>query len=77
MYGAFKWVSWGSKSLADVHYSSRYIYHIATMALTVPILFSYKLHAFFQIIKLFVSVWNGGSFLLEVLPGQAILMAKK
>ncbi|AES65472.1 transmembrane protein, putative [Medicago truncatula] len=42
------------------------IFTIATMALTVPIFFSYKLHAFFQIIKLAVSVWNEGSFLLEV-----------
>jgi len=46
------------------------------MTLTVPIFFSYELHAFFQIIKLSVSVWNGGSFMLEVMPRQTILKEK-
>jgi len=52
------------------------IFTIVTMAMTVLIFFSYKLHAFFQIIKLSVSVWNGGNFLLEVMPRHAILMVK-
>ncbi|KAL6007220.1 glycerophosphocholine acyltransferase [Asimina triloba] len=50
---------------------------IATMALTVPIFKSYKLHVVFQILKASASVWNGGSFLLEVMPKQVVLKEKK
>ncbi|XP_027333618.1 uncharacterized membrane protein C776.05-like [Abrus precatorius] len=53
------------------------IFTVATMALTVPIFFSYELHVVFQILKVSASVWNGGSFLLEVMPRQAILKEKK
>ncbi|KAK9948035.1 hypothetical protein M0R45_003624 [Rubus argutus] len=53
------------------------IFTVATMALTVPIFLSYELHVFFQILKVSASVWNGGSFLLEVMPRQVILKEKK
>ncbi|XP_078432149.1 glycerophosphocholine acyltransferase 1 [Wolffia australiana] len=53
------------------------IFTVATMALTVPIFLSYKMHIVFQILKLSASVWNGGSFLLEVMPRQVVLKEKK
>ncbi|KAM5547294.1 hypothetical protein ABKV19_001679 [Rosa sericea] len=53
------------------------IFTVATMALTVPIFLSYELHVAFQILKVSASVWNGGSFLLEVMPRQVILKEKK
>lgn len=53
------------------------IFTVATMALTVPIFLSYELHVVFQILKVSASIWNGGSFLLEVMPRQAILKEKK
>ncbi|XWS26640.1 hypothetical protein CRYUN_Cryun26dG0048100 [Craigia yunnanensis] len=53
------------------------IFTVATMALTVPIFLSYKFHAIFQILKVSASVWNGGSFLLEVMPRQVIVKEKK
>ncbi|XVF35090.1 hypothetical protein REPUB_Repub18cG0114700 [Reevesia pubescens] len=53
------------------------IFTVATMALTVPIFLSYKLHVIFQILKVSASIWNGGSFLLEVMPRQVIVKEKK
>lgn len=53
------------------------IFTVATMALTVPIFLSYELHAIFQILKVSAAVWNGGSFLLDVMPRQVILKEKK
>ena len=53
------------------------IFTVATMALTVPIFLSYEFHVIFQILKVSASVWNGGSFLLEVLPRQVIQKEKK
>lgn len=50
---------------------------IATMALTVPIFLSYRMHVIFQILKVSASVWNGGSFLLEVMPRQVVQKEKK
>ncbi|KAI3926206.1 hypothetical protein MKW98_028342 [Papaver atlanticum] len=50
---------------------------VATMALTVPIFMSYELHVIFQILKVSASIWNGGSFLLEVMPRQVIMKEKK
>lgn len=47
------------------------------MALTVPIFLSYRLHVIFQILKISAAVWNGGSFLLEVMPRQVIQKEKK
>lgn len=53
------------------------LFTVATMALTVPIFLSYELHIIFQILKVSASVWNGGSFLLEVMPRQVVLKEKK
>lgn len=53
------------------------LFTVATMALTVPIFLSYELHVIFQLLKVSASVWNGGSFLLEVMPRQVILKEKK
>ncbi|XP_073265881.1 glycerophosphocholine acyltransferase 1 isoform X1 [Populus alba] len=53
------------------------IFTVATMALTVPIFLSYELHLVFQILKISAAAWNGGSFLLEVMPRQVILKEKK
>jgi hypothetical protein len=53
------------------------IFTVATMALTVPIFLSYELHVVFQILKVSAAAWNGGSFLLEVMPKQVILKEKK
>ncbi|KAM7519665.1 hypothetical protein LguiB_018627 [Lonicera macranthoides] len=53
------------------------IFTVATMALTVPIFLSYELHVIFQILKVSASIWNGGSFLLEVMPRQVVLKEKK
>ncbi|KAB2604199.1 membrane protein-like [Pyrus ussuriensis x Pyrus communis] len=53
------------------------VFTVATMALTVPIFLSYELHIIFQMLKVSASVWNGGSFLLEVMPRQVILKEKK
>ncbi|WCJ42739.1 Glycerophosphocholine acyltransferase 1 [Euphorbia peplus] len=53
------------------------VFTVATMALTVPIFLSYELHVFFQILKISAATWNGGSFLLDVMPRQVILKEKK
>ncbi|XP_031473337.1 glycerophosphocholine acyltransferase 1 [Nymphaea colorata] len=50
---------------------------VATTALTVPIFMVYELHATFQILKVSAAVWNGGSFLLEVMPRQVVMKEKK
>ncbi|XP_071689239.1 glycerophosphocholine acyltransferase 1-like [Rutidosis leptorrhynchoides] len=53
------------------------IFTVATMALTVPIFLSYELHLAFQILKVSAAVWNGGQFLVEVMPRQVVLKEKK
>lgn len=53
------------------------IFTVATTALTVPIFLSYELSVVFQILKISASVWNGGSFLIDVMPRQVILKEKK
>ncbi|KAG8367187.1 hypothetical protein BUALT_Bualt16G0046500 [Buddleja alternifolia] len=53
------------------------LFTVATTALTVPIFLSYELHLTFQVLKVSASVWNGGNFLLEVMPRQVILKEKK
>ncbi|XP_027338903.1 uncharacterized membrane protein C776.05-like isoform X1 [Abrus precatorius] len=53
------------------------IFTVATTALTVPIFLSYELSVVFQILKVSAAVWNGGSFLLDVMPRQVILKEKK
>ncbi|AQL00894.1 integral membrane protein [Zea mays] len=41
------------------------LFIVATMALTVPIFLSYRMHVVFLILKVCASTWNGGSFILE------------
>ncbi|KAL3825346.1 hypothetical protein ACJIZ3_021375 [Penstemon smallii] len=53
------------------------LFTVFTTALTVPIFLSYELHMTFQVLKVSASVWNGGNFLLEVMPRQVILKEKK
>ncbi|KAL3623631.1 glycerophosphocholine acyltransferase [Castilleja foliolosa] len=53
------------------------MFTVATTALTVPIFLSYELHVTFQVLKVSATVWNGGNFLLEVMPRQVILKEKK
>ena len=53
------------------------IFTVATTALTVPIFLSYELSVVFQLLKISASVWNGGSFLIDVMPRQVILKEKK
>ncbi|KAD6795220.1 hypothetical protein E3N88_06116 [Mikania micrantha] len=53
------------------------VFTVATTALTVPIFLSYELHLAFQMLKVSATVWNGGSFLLEVMPRQVVLKEKK
>lgn len=52
------------------------IFTVTTMALAVPIFLSYKLHVIFQILKVSATIWNGGAFLLDVMPRQVILKEK-
>ncbi|XP_057506282.1 glycerophosphocholine acyltransferase 1-like [Actinidia eriantha] len=53
------------------------LFTVATMALTVPIFLSYRLHVIFQILKVSATIWNGGNFLLDVMPKQVILKEEK
>ncbi|KAG6421099.1 hypothetical protein SASPL_117648 [Salvia splendens] len=53
------------------------VFTVATTALTVPIFLSYELHLTFQLLKASATVWNGGNFLIEVMPRQVILKQKK
>jgi hypothetical protein len=53
------------------------LFTVATMALTVPIFLSYWLHIVFQILKVAATIWNGGTFILDVMPKQAVKMEKK
>ncbi|KAG9156279.1 hypothetical protein Leryth_009152 [Lithospermum erythrorhizon] len=53
------------------------LFTIATISLTVPIFLSYELDVIFQILKVSATIWNGGNFLIEVMPKQVILKEKK
>lgn len=53
------------------------LFTVATMAFTIPIFLSYRLHVIFQIFKASATIWNGGHFSLEVMPKQAVLKEKK
>ncbi|XP_039121359.1 glycerophosphocholine acyltransferase 1-like isoform X2 [Dioscorea cayenensis subsp. rotundata] len=52
------------------------VFTVATMALTVPIFLCYEMHVIFQILKVSAAIWNGGNFLLEVMPRQVVLKEK-
>eukprot|EP00250_Pteridium_aquilinum_P031540 c43800_g1_i1 orf=96-1514(+) len=47
------------------------VFTVATLALTVPMFKSYRLHIGFEVFKLAATVWNGGNFVFEVIPRQA------
>lgn len=53
------------------------VFTVATMALAVPIFLSYWLHIVFQILKVSATIWNGGTFIIDVMPRQAVKMEKK
>ncbi|CAM6050119.1 unnamed protein product [Sphagnum compactum] len=44
------------------------IFTVLTMALTVPMFKSYRLHIFFECFKVSAAVWNGGNFFFDVMP---------
>lgn len=67
----------GDQNRMFMYIAFQAIFTVATMALTLPIFLSYKLHVIFQILKISAAIWNGGSFLLEVMPKQVILKEKK
>ena len=53
------------------------LFTVATMALTVLIFLSYWMHVVFQILKVCAATWNGGSFILEVMPRQVVQKQQK
>jgi hypothetical protein len=53
------------------------IFTVATLALTVPMFKSYRLHTLFEIFKLTASVWNGGNYFFEVMPRQVEKQKKR
>lgn len=53
------------------------IFTLATLALTVPMFKSYRLHTLFEIFKLTASVWNGGNYFFEVMPKQVEKQKKR
>ncbi|EPS63258.1 hypothetical protein M569_11528, partial [Genlisea aurea] len=53
------------------------VFTVATMAATLPIFLSYRLHIAFQLFKVSATLWNGAHFLLEVIPRKAILKTEK
>lgn len=67
----------GDQNRMFMYITLQAIFTVATMSLTVPIFLSYELHVLFQILKVSAAVWNGGSFLLEVMPKQVVLKEKK
>ena len=52
------------------------VFTIATLAFTVPLFKFYRLHLGFEIFKISATVWNGGRFVFEVMPRQAVKKAE-
>lgn len=50
---------------------------VATLALTVLLFKSYRLHTSFEVFKLSATVWNGGNYIFEVMPRQVAAKSKK
>ncbi|KAJ7524080.1 hypothetical protein O6H91_18G076800 [Diphasiastrum complanatum] len=46
------------------------LFTVATMALTVPMFKSYRMHIAFELLKVVASIWNGGNFFFEVMPHE-------
>jgi hypothetical protein len=53
------------------------VFTVATLALTVPLFKSYQMHTWFEVFKLSATVWNGGNYIFEVMPRQAVAKSKK
>ncbi|XP_074273625.1 glycerophosphocholine acyltransferase 1 isoform X1 [Silene latifolia] len=67
----------GDQNRLFMYIAFQALFTVATMALTVPLFLSYHLHVIFQVLKVSAAVWNGGSFVLEVMPRQVIQKQKK
>ena len=52
------------------------VFTIATLAFTVPLFKFYRLHIGFEIFKISATIWNGGRFVFEVMPRQAVKKAE-
>lgn len=50
---------------------------VATLALTVLLFKSYRLHTLFEIFKLSATIWNGGNYIFDVMPRQVAAKGKK
>lgn len=53
------------------------VFTVATLALTVLLFKSYRLHIIFEVFKLSATVWNGGNYIFEVMPRQVVAKSKK
>lgn len=53
------------------------VFTVATMALTVPIFLSYRMHVVFQIFKISATIWYGASFLSDAMPRHVVSTEKK
>lgn len=67
----------GDKNRPFMYILLQALFTVATLAFTVPIFLSYRLHAIFQVLKVCAATWNGGSFILEVMPRQVVQKEKK
>jgi hypothetical protein len=67
----------GDKNRQVMYILLQALFTVATMALTVPIFLSYRMHVVFQILKVCAATWNGGTFILEVMPRQVVQKEKK
>ncbi|CAM0881517.1 unnamed protein product [Alopecurus aequalis] len=67
----------GDKNRPFMYILLQALFTVATLAFTVPIFLSYQLHAIFQVLKVCAATWNGGSFILEVMPRQVVQKEKK
>ncbi|KAI3912833.1 hypothetical protein MKW98_012775 [Papaver atlanticum] len=50
---------------------------VQVIRIVCSIFLSYELHVIFQILKVSASIWNEGSFLLEVMPRKVIMKENK
>ncbi|VAH77179.1 unnamed protein product [Triticum turgidum subsp. durum] len=67
----------GDKNRPLMYILLQALFTVATLAFTVPIFLSYRLHGIFQVLKVCAATWNGGSFILEVMPRQVVQKEKK
>uniref|UniRef100_M8CBS5 Glycerophosphocholine acyltransferase 1 n=1 Tax=Aegilops tauschii TaxID=37682 RepID=M8CBS5_AEGTA len=67
----------GDKNRPLMYILLQAVFTVATLAFTVPIFLSYRLHGIFQVLKVCAATWNGGSFILEVMPRQVVQKEKK